>query len=72
VNGPLCPVAAVLAYLVRKGSRSFILRDGKVLTRTRFVHEIKVANTSPVDTAFAEVLRQQQSSGGWKMQQCRC
>ena len=46
VTGPLCPVAAVLAYLVRRGQRQwplFLLEDGKGFTKARFVKEVKVA-----------------------------
>ena len=43
VQGPLCPVAAILT---RRGSQTgplFTFKDGKALTRTRFVQEIKTA-----------------------------
>ena len=46
VKGPLCPVAAVLAYLIRRGLQQgslFLLEDGKGLTRARFVTEVKAA-----------------------------
>ena len=46
VKGPLCPVAAVLAYLVGRGLQQgplFLLEDGKGLTRARFVLEVKAA-----------------------------
>ena len=45
-NKPLCPVSAVLAYMVMRGKAPgplFIFQDGKPLSRPRFVTEIKRA-----------------------------
>ena len=45
-NGSLCPVAAVLSYMMKRGSNPgplFIFSDGKPLTRSRFVSEVKEA-----------------------------
>ena len=43
-NCPLCPVAAVLSYLVSiKLGPLFILQNGKPLTRARFVAEVREA-----------------------------
>ena len=45
-NGSLCPVAAVLSYMIKRGSSPgplFIFSDGKPLTRSRFVSEVKKA-----------------------------
>ena len=45
-NSSLCPVAAVLAYLARRGPRPgplFFFANGKPLTRPRFVTEVKQA-----------------------------
>lgn len=44
--GVLCPVTAILRYMVRRGSGQgpfFILADGKYLTRARFVVAIRTA-----------------------------
>ena len=43
-NQPLCPVSALLAYMVRRGNRPgplFIFQDGRPLTRPRFVTEVR-------------------------------
>ena len=45
-NKPLCPVSALLAYMVMRGKGPgplFIFQDGKPLSRPRFVTEIKRA-----------------------------
>lgn len=45
-NCTLCPVAAVLAYMIRRGPRPgplFEFRDGRPLTRPRFVAKVKEA-----------------------------
>ena len=45
----LCPVEAVLSYMTKRGQASgplFIFQDGKPLTRSRFVTEVKKALTS--------------------------
>ena len=45
-NKPLCPVSAVLAYMVMRGKAPgplFIFQDGKPLSRPNFVTEIKRA-----------------------------
>ena len=45
-NKPLCPVSAVLAYMIMRGKAPgplFIFQDGKPLSRPRFVTEIKRA-----------------------------
>ena len=45
-NKLLCPVSAVLAYMVMRGKAPgplFIFQDGKPLSRPRFVTEIKRA-----------------------------
>ena len=42
----LCPVTAILTYMVARGGRQgplFVFRDGKSLTRQRFVGEVKEA-----------------------------
>jgi len=43
-NQPLCPVSALLAYMVRRGNRPgplFIFQDGRPLTRPHFVTEVR-------------------------------
>lgn len=43
-NNSLCPVSALLAYLVHRGSKDgplFLWPDGTPLTRTRFVQEVR-------------------------------
>ena len=48
-NDGLCPVAAVLAYMVVRGRGTglfFKFRDGKPLTRARLVTEVKQALTT--------------------------
>ena len=45
-NSKLCPVAAVLRYMIHRGASSgpfFRFEGGKPLTRTRFVTEVKSA-----------------------------
>ncbi len=45
-DGPLCPVAAILSYLIRRGSMEgplFLFEDGKYLTRDHFVAAVKDA-----------------------------
>ena len=45
---PLCPIAAVLAYMVARGDREgafFHFADGRLLTRTRFVTAVRAALT---------------------------
>ena len=45
-NKPLCPVAAMLAYMVRQGRGQgpfFKFQDGRPLTRPRFVAEFRTA-----------------------------
>ena len=47
-GGPLCPVAAVLSYVVARGSSAgplFLWEDGKFLTRARFVESMRTALT---------------------------
>ena len=47
-SGPLCPVAAVLSYMVARGSSAgplFHWVDGKFLTRARFVESTRTALT---------------------------
>ncbi len=47
-GGPLCPVAAVLNYMVARGCRAgplFCWEDGKFLTRSRFVASVRAALT---------------------------
>ena len=44
----MCPVAAVLAYMTKRGSQSgplFLFSDGRPLTRLWFVQEVKEALT---------------------------
>ncbi len=45
-GGPLCPVAAVLSYMVARGSspgRLFTWEDNRYLTRARFVASVRAA-----------------------------
>ena len=45
-NKPLCPVSALLAYMVIRGNKPgplFIFQDGRPLTRPRFVTEVRNA-----------------------------
>ena len=45
-NKPLCPVSALLAYMVKRGNRPgplFMFQDGRPLTRPRFVSEVRKA-----------------------------
>ena len=45
-GGPLCPVEAVLSYMVARGSSEgplFIWEDGRYLTRERFVASMRTA-----------------------------
>ena len=45
-EGPLCPVAAILNYMVARGSLEgplFVWQDGRFLTRVRFVEAIRSA-----------------------------
>ena len=42
VNNKLCPVTAVLAYLALRGNL-FRFRDGKLLTKARFVEAVREA-----------------------------
>ena len=45
-NGPLCPVAAVLSYMVARGSAAgplFTWADGRYLTRDKFVSRVRAA-----------------------------
>ena len=47
-SNELCPVAAVLAYLARRGSKQGLLfqfEDGRLLTRERFVAQVRAALT---------------------------
>ena len=42
-SSPLCPVAAILYYMVRRGATPgpfFVLSDGNFITRKRFVHAV--------------------------------
>jgi len=48
----LCPVAAVLAYMVKRGPGPgpfFTFQDGKPLTRHRFVARVREALTAGID-----------------------
>lgn len=45
-GGPICPVAALLTYMVERGKGPgplFIFKDGKPLTRAKFVTKVKEA-----------------------------
>jgi hypothetical protein len=45
-NGPLCPVAAILSYMVWRGHGAgpfFTFSDGRYLTRDRFVRAVRCA-----------------------------
>ena len=58
-NGPLCPVAAVLSYMVARGSAAgplFTWADGRYLTREKFVSRVRAAldAASLVAKNFAE------------------
>ena len=47
-SNDLCPVAAVLAYLARRGSKQGLLfqfEDGRLLMRERFVTQVRAALT---------------------------
>ena len=48
-HGDLCPVAAMLGYLVQRGSAPsplFMFDDGRLLTRDRFVSAMRTALTN--------------------------
>lgn len=47
-RGDLCPVAAMLAFLVCRGNHTgflFTFRDGRLLTKSRFISEVRKALT---------------------------
>ncbi len=79
---PLCPVAALLIYMAERGEGQgplFRFRDGRPLTRTRFVAKVKGAlTTAGVDKlATLDIVselgqRQQQRNKASVMQQSRC
>ncbi len=45
-GSPICPVTAMLEYVLIRGTRAgplFLFKDGKLLTRSRFVERVRVA-----------------------------
>ncbi len=75
-GGVLCPVTAMVDYLVtrRPGPGPlFIFQDGRLLTRTRFVENVRAALTSAgVDSTPYSGQLQLQRAGESGMPQSRC